>query len=150
MSILPRVPCLSLDLLSVEQFVQLVSEPTRNERFGVILVDAAGIEMGGAWLSQDCQDRTTFRLRDLARVALHHDAAGMILVHTHPHSADPKPSKLDLETTRTVHEYFSRVGIDVLDHRIYGTGGEAAFSFIENRVAWTFDQMADALELVPE
>jgi DNA repair protein RadC len=114
-----------------------MSEPTRYERLGVILVDATGTEIGGAWLSQDCQDGTTFRLRDLARVALHHDATGMILVHTHPHSAEPKPSKLDIETTRTVHEYFLRVGIPVLDHRIYGAGCAAIFSFAQQAIEWS-------------
>ena len=140
----------SLDLLPVEQFVRLMSETTRYERFGAILLDATGTQLGGAWLSQDCQDGTTFRLRDLARVALHHDAVAMILVHTHPHSAKPTPSKLDLETTRTVHEYFSRIGVSVLDHHIYGAGGQHVFSFAQARIVWSNDPVATPFALRAE
>jgi DNA repair protein RadC len=71
----------------------------------------------------------------------------MILVHSHPHSATPKPSKLDIETTRIVHEYFLRIGIPVLDHRIYGTGGHVVFSFVQQQVPWSVDQLPDHLAL---
>ena len=55
--------------------------------------------------------------REIARIALRHNAAAVIVAHCHP-SGETSPSPDDIETTKKLAEAMSLVGISLLDHII--------------------------------
>src|SRR3546814_5533799 len=60
-------------------------------------------------------------------LALEHHASALILVHNHP-SGDPKPSRDDIQMTRTILDAARLLGIAVRDHVIIGRSGHASRS----------------------
>jgi len=59
--------------------------------------------------------------REVIKLALLSNAAGMILVHNHP-SGDPTPSAEDRAVTARIGEAAKLMGIRFLDHLIVGDG----------------------------
>lgn len=57
--------------------------------------------------------------REIARVALRHNASALVLAHSHP-SGDTTPSKDDIETTRKLAEALDLLSIHLLDHLVIG------------------------------
>jgi DNA repair protein RadC len=57
----------------------------------------------------------------------------MCLFHSHP-SGDPAPSGEDLEFTRRVADAGELLGVRLLDHIIFTTGG--GFVSLQQRGAW--------------
>lgn len=68
--------------------------------------------------------------RELFKVAINANSAGILLFHNHP-SGDPRPSQEDIRITRRLVEAGNIMGINVLDHCIIGDNGEF-YSFKEN------------------
>lgn len=64
---------------------------------------------------------STVRVAELFKLAIQHDAAGVILVHNHP-SGDPRPSPEDVVLTRAVVQAGKLLDSKVLDHIIVGHG----------------------------
>jgi DNA repair protein RadC len=71
-------------------------------------------------------DHTPAYPREIIKRALELHATAIILVHNHP-SGDPKPSKADMELTRTICDATKAVGIVVHDHIIVARN--TTFSF---------------------
>ena len=59
--------------------------------------------------------------REIYRVALHHNAASIILTPNHP-GGSPEPSFEDIQATEQIVEAGKIVGIPLLDHVIIGNG----------------------------
>lgn len=59
--------------------------------------------------------------REIARKALEHNAAALILAHNHP-SGDPTPSQADIDVTHQLTKALKPLDIRVLDHIIIGKG----------------------------
>jgi DNA repair protein RadC len=59
--------------------------------------------------------------REVARKALEHNAAALILAHNHP-SGDPTPSQADIDVTHQLAQVLTPLDIRVLDHIIIGRG----------------------------
>ncbi len=57
--------------------------------------------------------------REVFKAAILSNAASIILCHNHP-SGDPDPSKEDLNLTKRLAEAGKLLGIEVLDHVIFG------------------------------
>ena len=57
--------------------------------------------------------------REIFREAVKYSAASIIICHNHP-SGDSNPSKADIETTRRLVEAGILIGIQVLDHLVFG------------------------------
>ena len=143
---LPRHPACSrlnddpMQLIGLLELFHLMSAPSRYERTGAVLFGKDSQPLGGVWLDQGCQDQVIFDLRLLARIALHHDAHGLYLVHSHPDSDNPQPSKVDISTTREAHAVLAPLGIPVIDHHIFGrSDGQTTpiFKFRAEGVIWT-------------
>jgi DNA repair protein RadC len=66
--------------------------------------------------------------REVARRALYHNAAAVILAHNHP-SGDTEPSRADLVLTRKLMEVLEVFDVRVLDHFI--VAGATASSLLE-------------------
>lgn len=60
-------------------------------------------------------------IREVFRIAVKVNAAGIILAHNHP-SGDPSPSQEDIDTTRRLLECGQMMGIEFIDHIIVGRG----------------------------
>jgi len=60
--------------------------------------------------------------REVFRSAISHNAASLVMAHTHP-SGEPTPSQADLDCTREIVKAGRIVGISVLDHVICAANG---------------------------
>jgi len=65
--------------------------------------------------------------REVARRALEHGAAAIVLVHNHP-SGDPTPSEADIAMTRQIVSACSILDVRVADHIIMGNGRWTSFA----------------------
>lgn len=70
--------------------------------------------------------------RVIARRALQHNAAAVILAHNHP-SGDPTPSNADRAITRQIRDALELIDTQVLDHLIVG---HRILSMVEEGGAW--------------
>lgn len=59
--------------------------------------------------------------REVFKKAISRSAAAIIVAHNHP-SGDPTPSREDIEVTRRLAEAGKIIGIEVLDHVVFGDG----------------------------
>lgn len=82
-------------------------------------------------VSSGCSNSTTFDVRQIVRVALENNAAGVILVHNHP-SGNPEPSKADVRQTSKLREGLNTVGISLVDHVVIADC--AFYSFVDECV----------------
>ncbi|MBI3446574.1 MAG: hypothetical protein HY055_14750, partial [Magnetospirillum sp.] len=71
-------------------------------------------------------DHTPLYPREVVKRALALHASAIIMVHNHP-SGDPKPSRTDIDMTRSVKDALAAVGIAIHDHVIIGRTGHASF-----------------------
>jgi len=67
--------------------------------------------------------------REIARKALQHNAAAVILAHNHP-SGVAEPSFADKEITKTIKQALNILDIQVLDHFVVGC--REVYSFANN------------------
>lgn len=66
-------------------------------------------------------DHTFMSPREVYRDALRLNAAAILLAHNHP-SGDPTPSRDDERVTKRLAEAGELVGINLLDHLVFGDG----------------------------
>lgn len=64
---------------------------------------------------------TSVRIGELFTEALRRNAPAIVIGHNHP-SGDPAPSAEDLRTTRDAVAAGRLLGVDVLDHLVFGAG----------------------------
>jgi len=87
----------------------------RTEEFWVALVDNKNRLMHWQQVSRGTVDQTPVYPREILRLALQHQASGVILVHNHP-GGDPRPSEQDQELTRRLQRAAREMDVRVLDH----------------------------------
>jgi len=61
-------------------------------------------------------------IREVFRMAVFINAAGIIVVHNHP-SGDPAPSREDIRLAKLLKESSNIMGIPILDNVVIGDGG---------------------------
>ena len=77
-------------------------------------------------------DSASVPVREVVKDALKHNAAALIVAHNHP-SGVADPSAADKRLTESLYAALSLVGVKLLDHFIFGTGGYPnAYSFAES------------------
>ena len=64
---------------------------------------------------------TPVRIAELFTEAIRRQSPGIVLAHNHP-SGDPSPSAEDIRTTRDAAGAGRLLGIDVVDHLVFGAG----------------------------
>ncbi len=64
---------------------------------------------------------TSVRIAELFTEAVRRNASGIVLAHNHP-SGDPSPSGDDLRTTKDAAAAGRLLGIEVVDHVVFGAG----------------------------
>ena len=85
----------------------------------LVMLDKKNNFIDDAVVSVGCIDASIFSVRDIVKIALSHNAMGMILLHNHP-SGDPTPSKDDIESTKNLINAANIMGLKVLDHIVIG------------------------------
>ncbi|HEY0592829.1 MAG TPA: DNA repair protein RadC [Thermoanaerobaculia bacterium] len=90
-----------------------------QERLGAIFLDSKNRVIREREIYVGTLNATTVSTRDVLRVALEENAAGIVVFHNHP-SGDPTPSAEDLAFTRKLNEATRLFGIELVDHLIIG------------------------------
>jgi len=96
------------------------------EQFRLLFLDRKNVLIADELQQTGTVDHTPLYPREVVRRALALHASALIMVHNHP-SGDPKPSKADIDMTRTVREALGAVGIALHDHLVVGRKGHASF-----------------------
>jgi DNA repair protein RadC len=104
--------------------IAMAHEP--REQFRVLFLDAKNQLIADEVMNKGTVDHAPVYPREIARRALEHSAAAVILVHNHP-SGDPKPSAADIAITREIVAAASAVSVKVHDHLVIGRNGAESF-----------------------
>lgn len=96
----------------------VLAPPLQYERGHAIFLDAQGGWLGDAPCGTGRRSTLAFRMRELLADALRHDAAGIILAHSHP-SGHCRPSDRDITTTRRLVDVARALDIALVDHLIF-------------------------------
>ena len=88
-----------------------------KERFCVLLLNTRNQPLGCETVALGGLNVAALQPRDVFEPALRHNAAAVVLAHSHP-SGDPTPSPEDLAVTRHLGEAGRLLGIEVLDHLV--------------------------------
>jgi DNA repair protein RadC len=99
--------------------LQLGGEPV--EHFGVLFLDSQHRAIAFERMFSGTLTQTSVYPREIARLALRHHAAAVILTHNHP-SGSVQPSRADEALTASVKGALSLVDVRVLDHIIVAPG----------------------------
>lgn len=98
----------------------VLAPPLRHERGHAIFLDARGKWLGDAPCGIGTLSSLSLRMRELLGDALRHNAAGIILAHSHPSGAC-RPSGCDIATTRRLVDVARALDIALIDHLIFTT-----------------------------
>jgi DNA repair protein RadC len=109
---------------SPEDVRSLLLERLRHEErehFFTVLLNTKNHCLGIEEVSVGSLNSSIVHPREVFRAAIRRSAAALIIAHNHP-SGDCTPSREDMEVTRRLTEAGRLLGIDVLDHVIFGDG----------------------------
>lgn len=98
-----------------------------REHFAVICLDAKNNPIGFNVVAVGCLTVTVVHPREVFKCAVLQNAAAVILAHNHP-SGDPTPSDEDRRITERLIDCARILGIQVMDHLIFGRKGYISFA----------------------
>ena len=94
----------------------------QQEHFIVITLDGAHKVKNSRVVSKGILNRTLVHPREVFRCAILDNAAAIVIAHNHPSGVlDPSPD--DLEVTQRLRKAGDIIGIEIIDHIIFGFGG---------------------------
>ncbi|HHW99052.1 MAG TPA: DNA repair protein RadC [Firmicutes bacterium] len=105
-----------LAVLLMPYFQQLT-----QEEFVVVLLDTKNKVISRQTVFRGSLNASIVHPREVFKYAIRHSAAAVLVAHNHP-SGDPTPSREDIDVTRRLVEAGKIVGIEVLDHVVFGDG----------------------------
>ncbi len=111
-----------LIIKTAEDVVRVVKKDLRwkkKEHFLALLLDARNRLIKSVEVSVGSLDASIVHPREVFKEAVSASAASVIFAHNHP-SGDPQPSEDDIKLTRRLVEAGEIMGIEVLDHVIFG------------------------------
>ncbi|MCP4592948.1 MAG: DNA repair protein RadC [bacterium] len=94
---------------------------SEQEVVGALWLNADNRLIGAEEIFRGTASRAAVEPRQILRLALQHNASGLIVFHNHP-SGDPRPSVEDLCFTRHLGKQGSVLGLRLVDHLIVGRG----------------------------
>jgi len=97
-----------------------------KEQFRVLFLDRKNRLIADEVMGKGTVDRAPVYPREIIKRALDLNSTALILAHNHP-SADPAPSRSDIDITKKIVEAASTIGISVHDHLIIGRNNIASF-----------------------
>lgn len=114
----------SHSISSPEHVRDLLSDRFRyeeKERFFSIMLNTKNKVLGIEEISVGSLNSSIVHPREVFKTAVRKSAASIIVAHNHP-SGDPAPSREDVEVTRRLCEAGRLLGVELLDHVIFGDG----------------------------
>lgn len=102
--------------------LQMLLQHHTHEVFALLLLDGKHRIIRFQEVFRGTLDAACVYPREVAKIALEHNAAAVILVHNHP-SGDPEPSPADLVLTRRLKDALGLIDIRILDHIVVGYEG---------------------------
>lgn len=98
-----------------------------HEEFWILLLNRANKVVHMANLSKGGITGTNVDVRLILKLAIEHNAVGIILAHNHP-SGNLKPSQNDITLTKSVQQAAALLDISVLDHLIIADSSYYSFA----------------------
>ncbi|NLW17276.1 MAG: DNA repair protein RadC [Firmicutes bacterium] len=92
-----------------------------QEEFVVVLLDTKNKVISKRTIFRGSLNASIVHPREVFKYAIRHSAAAILVAHNHP-SGDPTPSREDIDVTRRLVEAGRIIGIEVLDHVVFGDG----------------------------
>lgn len=114
---------------TIRHYLTLKLADKEREHFGVILVDCQIRFITDEILFMGSLTTSNVHPREVVKLALAHNAYGVILYHNHPSGASA-PSEMDKSVTHELTAILRKVDCSLLDHFI--VAGEAVFTFSEH------------------
>lgn len=99
---------------------------SERENFKILLLDSNNRLIEDVNLAEGTVNKVTAYPREVARLALKHNAVSVVLAHNHP-SGDTTPSKQDIEMTKTIRETLASIDVSLHDHLIISPEGYTSF-----------------------
>jgi DNA repair protein RadC len=97
-----------------------------KEYFKVVMLNVKNRVISVENISIGSLNSSIVHPREVFKPAIKRSSAAVILVHNHP-SGDTTPSREDIEITRRLVEAGKILGIEVLDHIIFGNSDYLSF-----------------------
>jgi DNA repair protein RadC len=116
---------------TVRDYLRLTLARRPYEVFFCLFLDARNRLLAAEELFRGSVTQTSVHPREVARQALLHNAAAVIVAHNHP-SGHEQPSAADIEMTRVLVSALGLIEVQVLDHII--VAGNTTFSLAEHRL----------------
>ncbi|MGM0988580.1 MAG: JAB domain-containing protein [Pseudomonadota bacterium] len=111
----------------VRDFLRFRLEHVEHEQFCALFLDSQHRLIEFAELFRGTLDSASVYPREVAKEALHHNAAAVIFAHNHP-SGIAEPSMADRKITKRLQEALGLFEIRVLDHIVVGSPGMVSFA----------------------
>jgi DNA repair protein RadC len=105
----------------------------KKESFYIILVNNRNRPIHRERLTIGTIDTCLVDPQEVVRLALRHNATGVVLVHNHP-SGETNPSPEDLQITKRIYQCLESLSIRLLDHIIIGRSQDQYASFLDLRL----------------
>jgi len=105
----------------VKQYLQLELAQLKHEVFAVLFLDAQNRLLSYQPMFRGSLSQAMVYPREVAKTALTLGANGVVLAHNHP-SGSVRPSKEDIELTKTLQEALGVIDVAVRDHIIVAQG----------------------------
>lgn len=102
---------------AVRSFLRLHLGAEKTEVFAVLYLDSQNRAIAFEALSRGTLTQTLVYPREIARAAIGHNAAAVILAHNHP-SGVARPSLADESLTQSLKSALALIDVRVLDHFI--------------------------------
>ena len=112
---------------AVAQYLQMQLAQSPREVFAGIFLDAQHRVIAIEELFRGTLTQTSVYPREVAKCALDHNAAAVILAHNHP-SGLAEPSRADELLTRTLKAALAMIDVQLLDHFIVTASASMSFA----------------------
>jgi DNA repair protein RadC len=115
--------------VAVRDWLRLNLANLPHEVFVVLMLDSQNRLLQSVELFRGTLTQTSVYPREVVKLALAHNAAGIVLAHNHP-SGTAEPSRADELLTQTLKQALALVDVKVLDHFVVA-GNAPPLSFAE-------------------
>lgn len=122
-------------LTSSKEVAEYLIHSMRNlkrEVFVTLFLDASHAIIADETIAEGTINVNTIYPRELVKRALKYNAAAMVIAHNHP-SGKLKPSKQDINLTRTLSMTCTLMNMKLLDHLLIGEA-ETTYSFADHGI----------------
>ena len=117
------------DIVTVSRYAISLFVGRTTEAFYIFCLDTGRRLNHVSLIAEGTLDATPVYPRDIVSEALKHQATALILAHNHP-GGTVRPSRKDIDATRSIKEGLNFLSIKVIDHII--VSGDRYYSFASN------------------